>query len=72
VARWYGELKYIEFDLSREGISGMDLAKALDRLNSIERRMAAFATPSYLMPRWFTLRHHIDFVRLRLQGLRGR
>lgn len=72
VARWYGELKYIEHDLSREGLSGLDLTHYLDRLNSIEQRMAAFVTPPYLMSRWFTLRQHIDFVRMRLLRRRGR
>lgn len=72
VARWYGELKYIEHDLSRESLSGLDLTRYLERLNSIERRMTAFATPPYLMPRWFTLRQHIDFVRMSLFRRRGR
>jgi hypothetical protein len=72
VARWYGELKYIEHDLSREDLSGLDLTHFLGRLNSIEQRMAAFVTPPYLMPRWFTLRQHIDFVRMRLLRRRGR
>ncbi|MCJ0763935.1 TAXI family TRAP transporter solute-binding subunit [Variovorax terrae] len=72
VTRWYGELKYIELDLSRDSLSGLDLTKYLGRLNSIERRMAAFVTPAYLMPRWFMLRQHIDFVRLRLYRRRGR
>ncbi len=72
VARWYGELKYIEHDLSREDLSGLDLTHYLGRLNSIEQSMATFVTPSYLMPRWFTLRQHIDFVRMRLLRRRGR
>ena len=72
VARWYGELKYIEYDLSRETASQLDLNKYHTRLNDIERRMAAFVTPSYLMPRWFTLRQHIDFVRASLYRRRGR
>lgn len=72
VTRWYGELKYIEHDLSRDSLSGIDLTKYLERLNSIERRMAAFVTPAYLMPRWFTLRQHIDFVRMGLFRRRGR
>lgn len=72
VARWYGELKYIEHDLSREDLSGLDLTHYLERLNSIEQRMVAFVTPPYLMPRWFTLRQHIDFVRMRLLRRRGR
>lgn len=72
VMRWYGELKYIEHDLAREGVSGLDLSKYLERLNSIEKRMAAFVTPPYLMARWFMLRQHIDFVRAGLHRKRGR
>ncbi|MGE0497438.1 MAG: TAXI family TRAP transporter solute-binding subunit [Ramlibacter sp.] len=72
VTRWYGELKYIEYDLTRDSLSGLDLTKYLDRLNSIERRMADFVTPAYLMPRWFTLRQHIDFVRMGIFRRRGR
>ena len=72
VARWYGELKYIEHDLLREDLSGLDLTHYLGRLNSIEQRMVAFVTPPYLMSRWFTLRQHIDFVRMRLLRRRGR
>ena len=72
VARWYGELKFIEHDLSRESMTGLDASKYLLRLGDIERRMAAFAAPSYLMPRWFTLRQHIGFVRSRLYRMRGR
>ena len=72
VARWYGELMYIEHELSAEEVSGLDLSRHLERLNSIERRMADFVTPAYLMPRWFTLRQHIDFVRMSLYRMRGR
>ena len=72
VARWYGELMYIEHELSAQEVSGLDLSRHLERLNSIERRMADFVTPAYLMPRWFTLRQHIDFVRMSLYRMRGR
>ncbi|HSI53338.1 MAG: TAXI family TRAP transporter solute-binding subunit [Ramlibacter sp.] len=72
VARWYGELKFIEYDLARESMTGLDQARYLQRLASIEKRMAAFAAPPYLMPRWFTLRQHIAFVRGRLYRKRGR
>lgn len=72
VTRWYGELKYIEHDLSRDSLSGLDLTRHVERLNSIESRMAAFVTPAYLMPRWFLLRKHIDFVRMSLFRMRGR
>ncbi len=72
VTRWYGELMYIEHELSRENISGLDLSNYLGRLNSIEKRMADFITPVYLMPRWFMLRDHIEFVRMGLYRKRGR
>lgn len=72
VTRWYGELKYIEHDLSRDSLSGLDLTRHVERLNSIESRMTAFVTPAYLMPRWFLLRKHIDFVRMSLFRRRGR
>jgi TRAP-type uncharacterized transport system substrate-binding protein len=72
VARWYGELKYIEHDLSRETMTGLDLAKYVARLDSIERRMREVVTPPYLMPRWFLLRQHVEFVRAGLHRQRGR
>lgn len=72
VARWYGELMYIEHELAAQEVSGLELSRHLERLNSIERRMADFVTPGYLMPRWFTLRQHIDFVRMSLYRMRGR
>jgi TRAP transporter TAXI family solute receptor len=72
LTRWYGELKYIETDLARDSVSGLDHSKYVKRLASIESRMAAFVTPDYLMPRWFTLKQHVEFVRLRLVRQRGR
>jgi TRAP-type uncharacterized transport system substrate-binding protein len=72
LARWYGELKYIEFELARDSISGLDATRSLHRLDGIEKSMADFSPPSDLMPRWFSLRKHIDFVRLSLLRQRGR
>jgi len=72
VARWYGELKYIEHDLERETMTGLDLAKYGARLDSIEGRMKEVVTPPYLMPRWFLLRKHVEFVRAGLHRQRGR
>lgn len=72
LTRWYGELMYIEHELSRDGISGLELSSHLGRLNSIERSMGAYVTPVYLMPRWFMLRQHIEFVRMNLYRKRGR
>lgn len=72
VARWYGELKYIEHDIARDTVTELDLNKYHRRLDAIEQRMAAFVTPPDLMPRWYTLRQHVDFVRAGLVRRRGR
>jgi hypothetical protein len=72
IARWYGELKFIEYDLANETMTGMDRIRSLQRLELIERGMRDFQTPDYLMARWFMLREHVDFVRTRLYRGRGR
>lgn len=71
INRWYGELKFIENDLRQASPSGLDFTRFVTRLNSIDKAMMNFAAPKDLMTRSFTLHHHIEFVRLRLQGMRG-
>jgi uncharacterized protein len=70
--RWYGELRFIEHDLRSEQIAGIDQSRYTARLANIDRAMTRFATPQPLMQRWYTLRQHIDFVRINLLKLRGR
>lgn len=72
VNRWYGELKFIENDLSQPELTGLDLSKFLLRLNSIDNTLLAFATPKDLIARCYTLHQHIEFVRQRLYRMRGR
>jgi uncharacterized protein len=72
VNRWYGELKFIENDLSQDKVSGMDMARFLVSLNSIDKAVLAFACPKDLMARCYTLHQHIEFVRQRLYRMRGR
>jgi len=72
IARWYGELKFIEHDIMSQSMTGMERLKSLQRLDAIEKQMRDFATPPDLMPRWFTLREHVEFVRMRLYRGRGR
>jgi TRAP-type uncharacterized transport system substrate-binding protein len=72
IARWYGELKFIEHDIAQQSMTGMDRIKSLQRLDAIENQMRDFATPPDLMARWFTLREHVEFVRMRLYRGRGR
>jgi uncharacterized protein len=72
IARWYGELKYIEHDMADPSLPGIERIRLLQRLQRIENGMADFATPPDLMARWFTLREHIQFVKARLHRGRGR
>lgn len=72
LARWYGELKYIEHDLARNQVSGRDLQRYLEDLAAMERRVAGAAPPDDLVPRWLVLRQHIDLVRMGLYRQRGR
>jgi uncharacterized protein len=70
--RWYGELKFIEHELANEQVAGIDVTRFLARLASIDRDMSSFRTPAALTQRWYSLRHHVDFVRHGLLNLRGR
>lgn len=70
--RWYGELKFIENDLLQVDVPGLDLARFLVRLNAIEKDLLNFRCPKDMMARCYTLRQHVDFVRLRLYTVRGR
>ena len=72
VNRWYGELKFIENDLSQQDVTGMDLTRFLSRLNSIDIAVLAFHCPKDLVARCYTLHQHIEFVRQRLYRIRGR
>ncbi|HUR88657.1 MAG TPA: TAXI family TRAP transporter solute-binding subunit [Ramlibacter sp.] len=72
IARWYGELKFIEHDLANQSMSGMERIRSLQRLETIEKNMRDFPTPPDLMARWFTLREHVEFVRARLYRGKGR
>ena len=72
VNRWYGELKFIENDLSQQSVSGLDMTRYLSRLNTIDASVLAFACPKDLMARCYTLHQHIEFVRQRLYRMRGR
>lgn len=72
VNRWYGELKFIENDLGRQAVSGLDLSRFLERLNGIDQALMGFATPRELLARRHTLHQHIEFVRQRIYRMRGR
>jgi TRAP-type uncharacterized transport system substrate-binding protein len=72
VNRWYGELKFIENDMSQQELSGLDLTRFLLRLDGIDKALLAFSCPGDLVSRCYMLHQHIEFVRQRLYRMRGR
>jgi hypothetical protein len=59
IYRWYGELKLLELALHRG--SG-DLARYLERLKSIEDRVATLKVPLPYASEYYALRLHIELV----------
>lgn len=72
VVRYYGELKFIENDLGTTQPGGLELARFNDRLGHLERALRALKLPPELAQRWYTLHQHLEFVRGRVQAMRGR
>lgn len=74
VTRWYGELKYIENDLANNAVDlgGMELSRINGRLRDMERAIGTLKLPQELAQRWYTLHQHVEFVRSRIRGYRGR
>ena len=68
---FYGELKFLEQDLS--GITATDpaaLRAVLSRLDALERQVANMELPDRYADRWYTLREHLQHARDRLMALR--
>ncbi len=72
VNRWYGELKYIEHDLSKPSMSGLEFSQHHQQLAAIDRAATHFSAPRNFSHRLYILRQHIDFVRQKLLVKRGR
>jgi TRAP-type uncharacterized transport system substrate-binding protein len=60
IYRWYGELKFLELDLQRDG-SGV--SHALKRLDEIEERVNTLRVPPAYAGEYYHLRTHIGMVR---------
>lgn len=60
IYRWYGELKFLELALRREG---GDAARQRKRLDDIEERVNALRVPLAYSGEYYTLRVHIGLVR---------
>ncbi|HEX5736883.1 MAG TPA: TAXI family TRAP transporter solute-binding subunit, partial [Hydrogenophaga sp.] len=74
LTRWYGELKFIENDLVNKtvDVGGMELSRINGRLREMDRAIGSLKLPRELAQRWYTLHQHVDFVRSRIRGYRGR
>ncbi len=72
INRWYGELKFIEYDLEETNPSGLDVSRFHAQLQDISAAVLNFKAPQDFMQRLYMLRQHIDFVRQKLSDLRGR
>jgi len=74
ITRWYGELKFIENDLINRNVDvgGMELSRINGRLREMDQAIGSLKLPNELAQRWYTLHQHVDFVRSRIRGYRGR
>ena len=75
IYRWYGELKFLERDLTAKQTSPASeqardaLAKHLTRLDEIEAQAQLLPLPAAFMDRVYTLRQHVHYVREKLLAL---
>lgn len=72
INRWYGELKFIEYDLEQTKPSGLDLMHFNTQLKNIDTAVNKFEAPQDFMQRLYMLRQHINFVRQKLSVQHGR
>jgi uncharacterized protein len=72
INRWYGELKFIEYDLDQAKTSGLDVMRFNTQLQSIDAALGNFKAPQDFMQRLYMLRQHISFVQQKLSDQRGR
>lgn len=68
---FYGELKFLEEDLSRSPPTDpVTHREVLARLDALDRQVAQIDLPDRYADRWYTLREHLNTARERLQSLR--
>ncbi len=72
INRWYGELKFIENDLSHVDPSGLEIAQFRARLRKITDRATTTPMPKRYMQRLFLLRQHVALVQNKILSRTGR
>jgi hypothetical protein len=69
INRRYGELKFLEADISQRSLSAQDVAAARGELDAIEQEIRAQKFALDMADRVYTLRLHLGYVRQRLDQL---
>ena len=70
--RRYGELKFLEKDLTARTLGDEERRKAREQLDRIESELVQAKFPLDLSDRVYTLRQHVDFVRAQLNRQTGK
>jgi TRAP transporter TAXI family solute receptor len=68
IYRWYGELKYLEAEVRKDGDPGR-ATEWLERLDRIEERATRRRIPLSFANELYTLREHIQLIRALVRGL---
>ncbi len=68
IFRLYGELKLLEVQLEERSV-GQGMGDLLPQLDQLEARVNQLRLPVTFMPMLYTLRHHINLARERLEKL---
>jgi uncharacterized protein len=71
INRWYGELKFIEYDMEQAKLSVFDTIRFSKQLQNVDAALSKFEAPQDFMQRLYMLRQHIDFVRHKLSAQQG-
>ncbi len=69
INRRYGELKFLEADISQRALSAQDIQTARAQLEAIEQEIRAEKFALDMADRVYTLRLHVGYVRQRLDQL---
>lgn len=70
---FYGDMKFLEREIDSIGTDQpAALKRLLERLDQIERQVAALDLPDEFSHRWYTLREHLALAQARLLKLRSR
>lgn len=66
---FYGELQFLEDEFTHLAQPGEDILGQFEqRVDALERMVTSLELPDHFTDRWYTLREHLDEVRLRIRA----